>query len=589
MKTISKPDLDITQIVRTKDDLNNDSQVLKALVKLAADVELFTIPLYMTSLYSIAGVQSQNNGTVIPFIGPNLAYSLQGKASQKAYNIIYSVYIQEMLHLQLALNIGNAIGVKAELVQPNYPPNPDKPNWIPCLGELKNLNPNKYPEFSKVKAKLGELDENTIDMFMAIELPDEDSLVPPPSVPLSCDPTTIETMTFGGIGNLYHVIEQYLDFQYPGSDGTTTSLFEHCYQAACDAADNNLVQVNQFTQKTVRDNYEYAGMKLAVTQGASAEQAYADVKDMIAAIISEGEGSSKSNNNFVNKDYRPSGNNLSPDVLWDTYSHWARFEAVKTIYKDVLTWPKWRAARKLSHPNEGPWLWTDLLADPLAPNTVKGAINSEAVAKQMAEAWNTPTIGGQLNDILNATFDLFLTSINNSWSARKNTFPMAAMRSISSRVTSVWAAGAVPEFAKPASSGGSTSLHACQGLNVEQEGGKPAGQCDCATAIAHTCAGTNSCAGQGGCGYIMDESNPTTPPNFIPGQNTAAGNGGCGAPIPNLQVFHQNAQAQAGSTDSSVAEGDNVWERARDLFHAKTGIAKAELTPSPVRIVLPPS
>lgn len=162
MTTISKPGAVATPITRTADDLDGDAKMLKALVKLAADVELFTIPLYMTSLYSIAGIKSQTNGTVVPYIGPNLSYSLQGKASQKAYNIIYSVYIQEMLHLQLALNIGNVLGVKAKLVQPNYPPNPDNPNWIPCLGELKHLNPVKYPEFAHVEAKLGELNENSI-------------------------------------------------------------------------------------------------------------------------------------------------------------------------------------------------------------------------------------------------------------------------------------------------------------------------------------------------------------------------------------------------------------------------------------------
>jgi len=581
MTTISKPSAVATPITRTADDLDGDAKMLKALVKLAADVELFTIPLYMTSLYSIAGIKSQTNGTVVPYIGPSLSYSLQGKASQKAYNIIYSVYIQEMLHLQLALNIGNVLGVKAELVQPNYPPNPDNPNWIPCLGELKHLNPVKYPEFAHVEATLGELNENSINMFMAIELPDEDSLVPAPAVPLACTPEAVATQTFGGIGNLYHIIERYMDFEYPAHEGGSYSLFEHCYTAA---ASSDIVQVDMFGDV-------YANMTRAITPGASVQDAYAGVKQMIAAIISEGEGSSRSNNNFVNKDYRPGGDNAIPtDVLWDTYSHWARFEAVKSFYQDVLTWPKWRFERELINPGEGPWLWTDLVTDPLATNTAKHAIGSEEVARQMADAWNTPSIGGQLNDILNSTFNQFLTSINNSWSATQNTFPMAAMKSISSRVTSVWAAGAVPEFAKPASSGSSTSLHACQGLNTEVENGKAPGYCDCATAIAHTCAQTNSCANQGGCGYLLEENGSpvtTSGPSFVPGQNTAALNGGCGAPIPELQVFHADATGTDGNTD--VKKGDLVWERARELFCKKNNITNDTLTTSPVRTVLPPS
>ena len=579
-----------TPLQRTADDLENDVKILKALVSLAADVELFTIPLYMTSLYSIAGLQSQNNGSVIPFMGPNLAYSVQGKASQKAYNIVYSVYIQEMLHLQLALNIGNAIGVKADLVQPNYPPNPDNTNWIPCLGTLSDLNPQKYPEFANIEVTLGELNKNAIDMFMAIELPDEDSLVNPPAVPLTCQADEVAATTFGGIGNLYHIIQQYMEFEYPGQNDGTYTLFDCCYNKAVENGDGSVVQINQFTKANDTAGYEYDGMTLEIPSGASAETAFAAVKDMIAAIISEGEGSSRSNNNFVNAHYKPNSQSgdLSPDVLWDTYSHWARFEEVKTLYKDVLTWPKWRAERELSNPGEGPWMWTDLVTDPLAPNSAESAVGSEAVAKQMAEAWNDPAIGGQLNDILNATFNLFLTSINNTWSSTTNSFPMAAMRSISSRVTSVWAAGAVPQFAKPQSSGsGTESLHACQGLNTEEEGGKSPGQCDCATAIAHTCAQTNSCAGQGGCGYLLSSSS-ITPPSYVPGQNTAKGNGGCGAPIPNLQIFHSDANNSSGT--KVVSKGDKVWERARSLFFEKNpSIAKTELTPSPVRIVLPPS
>jgi hypothetical protein len=65
--------------------------MLKALIKLAVDVELFTIPLYMTSPYSIAGVLAQTSDTVVPFNSPDLVYSLPGKAFRKAFNIVCSV------------------------------------------------------------------------------------------------------------------------------------------------------------------------------------------------------------------------------------------------------------------------------------------------------------------------------------------------------------------------------------------------------------------------------------------------------------------------------------------------------------------
>lgn len=575
-------------IQRTTGDLANDQSILQALITLAADVELFTIPLYMTSLYSIAGVQAQTNGTVVPYIGPNESYSLQGKSSQKAYNIIYSVYIQEMLHLQLALNIGNVLGVKAALTQPKFPPKPEDPNWIPCLGKLGNLNPAKYPEFENITAALGELDENTINLFLAIELPDDESLVAPPSVPLICSPSDVPSLTFGGIGNLYHIIEQYMGFEYPGDDGKSYTLFEYCYTQAMANSDNKIVQVNLFEGKAA-----YSHMTLDIAQGTSVSDAYTGVLDMIAAIVSEGEGSSKTGHNFVSPNYRPDDGDIATNVLWDTYSHWARFEEVKALYKDVLTWPKWRAERELSHPGQGPWLWTDLLADPLAPSTEANALDTEALAKQKADAWNSPDIGPQLNDILNSTFELFLNSINRSWSAKAISFPANAMYSISSRVTSVWAAGAVPQFAKPSGSSTGTSLHACQGLNTKKEGNSNPGECQCATAIAHTCAGTNSCESQGGCGYAID--NTGTPnyyaikgstENYIPSENTKKGNGGCGAPIPTTQVFTQ----QYGPDQYGPLNGENVWDHARSLFFKNNPHAHQKtLTPSPVRIVLPPS
>ena len=107
-------------IKRSQKELLTDKAMIRELCKLAAAVELFTIPLYMTSLYSITGREVLTDGSVFPSMKPSENFALQGLPSQRAYNAIYSVYIQEMLHLQLALNIGNVIGAKAELTQPLY-------------------------------------------------------------------------------------------------------------------------------------------------------------------------------------------------------------------------------------------------------------------------------------------------------------------------------------------------------------------------------------------------------------------------------------------------------------------------------------
>ena len=585
----------IGPIERKVEHRDADKETLHALIQLAVGVELFTIPLYMTSLYSIAGVKAQTDGSVVPFIGPNEAYTLQGLKAQRCYNIIYSVYIQEMLHLQLALNISNILGADINLTQPAYPPNPNDDNWIPCLGKLANLNPEKYPEFENIKANLGELDENAINLFLAIELPDEDSQVAAPSIPLTCPPSEIPMTTFGGIGNLYHIIKQYLDFVY--TDDNNSTLFEYCYQGALSEAQNNaskiITQVNQF-----QGSSSYSHMTLQVTEGASPILALGQVKDMINGIISEGEGASKTNFNFVSPNYRPDTDSteIPTDALWGAFSHFARFEAVKELHKDVATWPTWQAERKKefekhsqSHQEyKGAWRWEDLVADPLAVT-----VSQKDLAESQAAAWNNNEIGSQLNDILNNTFDLFLKSITNSWSGSPQKFPMAAMKSISSRVTAVWASGAIPQFKKPKATPAGTSLHSCQGLNTDTENGKSPGTCDCATSIAHTCAGTNSCKGQGGCGYATVNSGAPdyyaiegSDDNYIPSQNSCAAKGGCGAPIPSKQVFTE----QFSDTELGPLNNKPVWEHARKIFFNKNkNVQPTDLETSPVRVILPPS
>ena len=563
-------------VVRTQDDLETDKKMLRSLIGLAADVELFTIPLYMSALYSIAGTEAKSDGSVFPYMGPSESYSLQGKASQKAYNIIYSVYIQEMLHLQLALNIGNILGVeKANLQALSYPMKAEDPNWIPCLGKLGDLNPKLYPEFKYIKSTLGPLDRNAINLFLAIELPDEDSLVPTPPIPLTCAPEDVINTTFGGIGKLYTIIMNYMDFTYP--DGN--SLFEHCYADATSKANgnsNDIVQVNLF-KNSPNSKSAYSHMTLELSENASATVASLDVKEMINAIISEGEGSNRSNNNFVSPNYCPDKDDIPADALWGAFSHWARFEAVKEIFEEVETWPKWRAKRLENGP--AVWRWQDLVADELAVTPAQ-----KSLAEQRAAAWNDPSTEAQLNTILNSTFTQFLKTLNNYWNqASHGVFPFGAMQAISSRVSSVWAAGGVPEFAKTKSSS-QTDLHSCQGLNdADPEKGIAKGSCDCATAVQHACVTTNSCANQGGCGYPYNQTKGSDL-NFIPRENSCQGKGGCGSPIPLAQTF-----SDPSGLASPPVNGKNVWEHAWNTFNNKPLDNKDFPAPSNIRVILPPS
>ena len=114
-----------------------DIAAISAIAQAAIDVELFTIPLYMTSLYSIQGmhqITSQGNDFYKGRLWPGPAPSADPKtANEKAFNIIFSVFIQEMLHLQLASNIATAIGVTPTYTGPALQ-NADH-GWI-CYGPM---------------------------------------------------------------------------------------------------------------------------------------------------------------------------------------------------------------------------------------------------------------------------------------------------------------------------------------------------------------------------------------------------------------------------------------------------------------------
>jgi hypothetical protein len=74
--------------------------------------------------------------------------------------------------------------------------------------------------------------------------------------------------------------------------------------------------------------------------------------------------------------------------------------------------------------------------------------------------------------------------------------------------------------------------HVCRGLNTCKGKGKGgdnscAGQGECATAKAHTCAGDNDCAGLGGCNNKVN----------APGENKCKGMGGCNVPIKNADTW----------------------------------------------------
>src|SRR6478672_364998 len=107
------------QAPRDPSQKSTDRAALLEIAQAAVEVELFTIPLYMASMYSIQGmhqISSHGSDFYTGRLWPGSATTAQpASANERAFNLVFSVFIQEMLHLQLASNIATAVGCT-----PNY-------------------------------------------------------------------------------------------------------------------------------------------------------------------------------------------------------------------------------------------------------------------------------------------------------------------------------------------------------------------------------------------------------------------------------------------------------------------------------------
>ena len=107
METFQRPELK----ERAPENKDLDAAALQAIAQAAINVELFTIPLYMVSLFSIQGMHQITSGGNDFYQGrlwPGAAPSPDPEndpvnpTNALAFNHFFSVFIDEMLHLQLA-------------------------------------------------------------------------------------------------------------------------------------------------------------------------------------------------------------------------------------------------------------------------------------------------------------------------------------------------------------------------------------------------------------------------------------------------------------------------------------------------------
>lgn len=131
----------------------------------AIDLELWTIPYYLTALYSIKS------------------------GSAEAQQLVRTVANQEMLHMQLAANLANAYGCEVCVSPPVYD------GTVPHLDfSLDKPDPTRF--YKDYSPYLGPFDQARLDMMCLIEYPDWSGHV-------ILDPDAEE---YGSIGDFYHSV-----------------------------------------------------------------------------------------------------------------------------------------------------------------------------------------------------------------------------------------------------------------------------------------------------------------------------------------------------------------------------------------------
>ena len=182
METFQRPELK----QRPPENKDLDKAALQALAQAAINVELFTIPLYMVSLFSIQGmhqITSKGNDFYQGRLWPGAAPSRDPEgdpekaANNLAFNHFFSVFIDEMLHLQLASNIAKALGVmptftSSLLQDENYGWTCyDNTTVIPHILDFQDT----VPGYNDIRVRLDALTLEQNRLFLAIEQNEEDA------------------------------------------------------------------------------------------------------------------------------------------------------------------------------------------------------------------------------------------------------------------------------------------------------------------------------------------------------------------------------------------------------------------------------
>ncbi|HEX8284140.1 MAG TPA: ferritin-like domain-containing protein [Pyrinomonadaceae bacterium] len=587
METFQRPELK----QRDPELKDTDKAALQAIAQAAIDVELFTLPLYMVSMYSIQGmhqITSKDNDFYRGRLWPGASPARDPGASPNAaaFNLFFSVFIDEMLHLQLASNVAKALGVmpsyaSGALVDANY-------GWV-CYGPENTLLPHildfrdTVEGYNDIKVKLDALTAEQNRLFLAIEENELDAtkIIDPdkigdyfPAAPFESWKVGDPLPMFGSIGWMYKCLWQYMEVVY--TDGT--SLFEYVFN-------RGTLERDLFNANSSYHMPEYPKMPTMASGEVSVRSAMENILNMINAITDQGEGQGvaewirrmrgllqyapvegqfRPDDKALDFDYpnytdtgvqnNPSGQKVarSDNGMLD---HHDRFTAIDKLLKEggVVTWDQWHAAGNK---------WTPALLK----------TNEE---DYKANKWNLPPaedIAAALNNLKGqaGSYDIFSQAaagaiagitrvLSGFWTDETTGFPSPSMYGSGDRVSICWAVfGKYPDITKGVSAKQTGQMyHACQGLELFGTSDPKCAQVE----VFHSCRGSNTCKTEGGCGFVqvqgqsqlcghkvlLEHLNPTRPLQgqaqasgklySAPSDNKCASYGGCAVPISASQLY----------------------------------------------------
>jgi ferritin-like protein len=542
------------QAARSPQQWLTDAAALRAIAQAAVDVELFTIPLYMTSLYSIEGmhqINSANNKLYLGRLWPgSKTVADPASANERAFNLVFSVFIQEMLHLQMAANMANIVGAKPDFTSAAL--QDDRHGWT-CYGPDKTIIPNiidlKDTKHEDVAVNTGPLDSDRIRLFLAIEQPEDDAKAAIkkeaerkyfPEVPFANWKPGDPLPMFGTIGWMYQCYYDYLSIAYDDKSTLWQRIFAQ-------ASKNNPVQNDLFNAVSGgHPMREFMGFNTIVAL-TYPDIAFKQMVDMMDAITDQGEGSELkkrpqllkavkprycSDREALESDY-PSYSDQSELIPSsdaaarfenDHLDHYERFQEVQKLIDagKITTWA--------DNPKVGNWQASDLKTADYDQNQYNDVLPSAddiaGAMNRLSQQSNTHTLLSQaaIGAIAGVT-----TVLNEYWAppAGSVLFPYPSMVGSGDRMAIAWAVtGKCPDLSLGIDPPVPNTLkHACQGLDWSN-GGKN----DCAqVAIFHSCKGSNNCHAQGGCGFVqVTTGGGNCSGSGAPAPKSGAGAGSCG-------------------------------------------------------------